>query len=245
MISHSSSLRQSQTMYLKPSINPAYPWILDCFLQSTAIPLLWNTVRFDAYHVFLSIIFIYKIFLSLRRFSPIRGTAKVSTLFLNLFNYLLRTIAWVSMVVSVDGLRKLAKPLKQPEGFIYESWASISQSCFCPMLTATDVNREFVMKYESLTWTGHLLLYKAGTCHSSRTWLLFSIMDKIWVCILHLFSWYKIISHPSTPLSACPLSFQKHLLSLLHARHFVRCRRYNDKRDSMGPPFTNLQWIWD
>lgn len=138
------------------------------------------------------------------------------------------------MVVSIDGLRKLAKPLKQPERLIYESWASTSQSCFCPMLTATDVNREFLMKYESLTWTGHLLLYKAGTCHSSRKWLLFSIMDKIWVCILTCF--LDIRPYPIPVLLCLP--------ALFHSKNIYWVYYMPDTLSDVGDTMINvIVWV--
>lgn len=66
--------------------------------------------------------------------------------------------------------------------------------------------RILVMKYWSLTWIWHLSLFKDGTWPSSWTWLLFSIMEKMWVPTPHLLSWYQTISQSSS-------AFQKYLLS--------------------------------
>lgn len=96
--------------------------------------------------------------------------------------------------------------------------------------------RILVMKYRSLTWIWHLSLFKVDTCPSSWTWLLFSIMDKMWVPTPHLLSW----SDHSPVLLCLPKVF---IECLLHARYLVRCTRYNDKHDSMGPAFRNLQCI--
>lgn len=131
---------------------------------------LWNLS-----YIF-SIIFLYKIFLSLKRLSP--KEQQLNCRFLNLFSHLLRTIPWIFTVqqILVDRLRGLVQPLKQVERIIHKVWASPSQLYFFPMLTATDVNKEFGHE----RWVSHLnltsVIIQAGTCHSSLIRLLFSII---------------------------------------------------------------------
>ena len=147
----------------------------------------------------ISIIFSYKIYLSLRRFSPVRAADKLPTLFLNLSKHLPRTIPWVSRIVSVDELRGLAKPLKQPNKLIPEVWNSTSQSCSCPMLTA------YQCKQRIWSWNLSLILdiYYYKTLVPTPTherdlyfpsWTIFRC--PFYACLLN------IRSRPSPPLPA-------------------------------------------
>jgi len=125
MLSYSLSLRQVQIIYLKPSKNTAHQWMLDClctpqwsFYCELPLTLTDITYFFQSYF--------HGRFLSLRRFSSVTAVAKLSTLFKNLSNHLHRTVPGVSMVLSVDWLRGLVKPLKQWERLIHEVRASYS-----------------------------------------------------------------------------------------------------------------------
>lgn len=125
MLSYSSSLRQVQIIYLKPSKNTAHQWILDCLCTPQ-----WSFYRelplTDTHHIFLSIIFSCKIFL-IEKIQLCEGTAKMSTLFKNLSSIYIEQF----LVVSVDSIRGLVKPLKQWESLMHEPRASNSQSCSC------------------------------------------------------------------------------------------------------------------